>query len=314
MVSQTITIAFAGKRLFHRGGRFRLQVVKRLLTAGLLLVWAALGLAQPGGPLVGLATSIERRLCVTDSTPVQIQSVVWNDLLDKYACPWAEGESGATNVRQRLLENLHFSGRWVYDPSSPANYVFQTPQNMSVNLFYLSDLLGESHILWPNGQSGRMDCQDFAFFLALMLYAQGQSVLCKDLGGPEFLTVTGIQQSNIRTNPLCPAGWDPTLLLNYRTYNFEFHVFLTSGLDVIDASVSHWTDWGGATYRNPVSGWLIGSWVQSWNGPNQVYGLVRGFEINALVFDPWQLSLFLVSPFQQTSAYTITQYQLSGVF
>lgn len=50
--------------------------MKRLLSAGLFLVWAALGLAQPGGAMTGLATSIERRLCVTDGTPVQVQSVV----------------------------------------------------------------------------------------------------------------------------------------------------------------------------------------------------------------------------------------------
>ena len=35
------------------GGRVRLGVMKRLLSAGLLLVWAALGLAQPGGAFDG---------------------------------------------------------------------------------------------------------------------------------------------------------------------------------------------------------------------------------------------------------------------
>lgn len=98
MATQDVTLQIGGLPNFVTHGDFRVSFRAE----------GNIGLGPPGGPLVGLATSIERRLCVTDGVPVGIQNVVWNDLLDMYACRWAEGESGVTDVRQRLLENLHF--------------------------------------------------------------------------------------------------------------------------------------------------------------------------------------------------------------
>ena len=256
--------------------------MKRLLTAGLFLVWAALGLAQPGGALVGLATSIERRLCVTDGMPVQIQSVVWNDLLDQYACPWAEGESGQADVRQRLLENLHFSGRWIYTGGSTSYYT-GTPALVSGIihvLFKLKSLLAETQVQWFYGASGVMDCRDFSCFMILLMqshgmYASGLQVQTPDPQNHQFSVP-------MVTNSHCRAGFDPTLIQNYYELSFLFHAVATSGgEEVIDPSVSHWVDLSGLPFRNPVNGWPKMGWFQTWNSVTSIYGFVRGTAIQS---------------------------------
>jgi hypothetical protein len=212
---------------------------------------------------------------------VGIRNVVWNDLLDMYACPWPEGESGVTDVRQRLLENLHFSGRWVYDPSSPA---FAEPLGLQDGIFYydfrLKDLLNSPEYAW-NWLIGTMDCTDYGIFLEILFNSHGLIANARKVSaaynGPEVYR-------GFITNPVCKAGKHPLYDVNYLGESFKFHMITVVGSDsVFDASISLKYSLSGAIFRNPVNGWALEPWFQTWRSQQAVYGLTNAVVVGGTV-------------------------------
>lgn len=210
------------------------------------------------------------RLALVDSTPTGLQTVPWIDLLE-FACRWAYGANGASDLREKMVKGMHLSSRSQnhklnYNYTAQAAY-YVAYQEQGVPLTsrtidltqFLTDLNGSASIT--------RQCLDFAAILLLALQGNGRNA--------SFEIVERYYTGNFWTWPLCPAGSDRTVQGSYSGYSFSFHAVVACDSLRLDSSSSYWYDPGGQVWKEPVWNWGIQAHWQQQVG-NAFHGLAYG--------------------------------------
>lgn len=196
----------------------------------------------------------------TEGTPLGVQAKPWTDLLT-FVCGRAEGESTAVAVLEKCTAELYWDTRFFY--------MVTTPQYSSAeaNFLYTFDLSSWLEHLNSTSNYFPMNCRDVSSVLGLMSFALGVD--------GDLTVVNAALGSGFATNPVCPMGSNALLWTNapatFQQYGLEYHQVFVSADGVYDASLAHWKDLAGSSYRNPPMGFgLSGYWqtVSSWSSPN----------------------------------------------
>jgi hypothetical protein len=202
---------------------------------------------------------------ILDSVPTGVQAVPWADFLN-YTCRWAWGAVGAEDLKTKLTFGMHYSNRSPahrlgYAPNEPAVFHPSTYGNVWLKAFTTA-LDFSTHVFMP--------CEDFAAILAVAFMTHGQARYVSDIQRLHEEQLTGFY-----TNEICLAGLDSTDSANYFHRGFVYHQIAASGASRFDSSSSYKYNLSGNVHMNPVPGWAMPSYWQTWLN-NMVFGLAYG--------------------------------------
>jgi len=205
-----------------------------------------------------------------------LQVPVWTNVLED-ACLWATGKSTEADCRWWCTFKLFHSMVFVYDFTHPHYVVWNDSTDPPSRGFRLKDLFvnrGTPPNSWTNG-----DCQDVSTYLQIALSSIGVSIYTFQLvAAPNYIETT-----RFKTNRLCPIGSDSAFESQYVPWLFDMHQPCLAGEGLTyDATLAHWMDPNGASFRNPPMAWHLEQYWQVDHRPTLIfdsgfYGLTWGY-------------------------------------
>lgn len=216
-------------------------------------------------PNVGSSSAPEDAIAsiwLTYSTPVQLQSTVWKDVLD-FSCEFADGTDNQQAARISNTLRLNDYPSLFYNPSQSPYASFSQ---------FLPSALIENLTMNPTVE---VDCWAMSSFLHILFSSQGIESKLEQYH-------SGIQNIAIDP-PIYPILFSTHMVRGpghvFQSYQFAYHQVVTSPIDasVWDPTLDHLVDLYGALFVQPPQGWDYEDYWQKWVGVYS-YGLMSHFQ------------------------------------